>query len=177
MISFYEEFLDNQDLNYKEKMVLVQMVRLKIAQINITVASLCKALDISEKTVVRITKSLQSKDVLVVKKDYSKFSFGTPIYLINIPVSPQVTEHIKQVHNIFMPGHVIECLSEVTGQSYILTKEVQDLIQKRIDEGFKLDEFKKVIETCYHAWIGTTFESNLNPLYLFNENFYKRLKY
>src|SRR5690625_5960316 len=73
---------------------------------------------------------------------------------------------------------IVSYLNDVTGKNYRhTTRKTQTLIKARLNEGFAVDDFKKVIDTKYAEWkndskmkkfirpetlFGTKFESYLN---------------
>ena len=67
---------------------------------------------------------------------------------------------------------VINYLNERTGKQYkSTTKKNQTVIRARIDEGFNLDDFKKVIDNKVIEWKGTDMEKYLRPETLFGTKF------
>lgn len=67
---------------------------------------------------------------------------------------------------------VIEYLNSKTGKSYkSTTRKTQSLIKARIDEGFKEEEFFKVIDNKVAEWKGTEYEKYLRPETLFGNKF------
>lgn len=67
---------------------------------------------------------------------------------------------------------VINYLNERTGKQYkSTTKKNQTVIRARIDEGFNLDDFKKVIDNKVTEWKGTDMEKYLRPETLFGTKF------
>lgn len=67
---------------------------------------------------------------------------------------------------------VIDYLNERTGKQYkSTTKKNQTVIRARSDEGFNLDDFKKVIDNKVAEWKGTDMEKYLRPETLFGTKF------
>lgn len=67
---------------------------------------------------------------------------------------------------------VIDYLNERTGKQYkSTTKKNQTVIRARSDEGFNLDDFKKVIDNKVAEWKGTNMEKYLRPETLFGTKF------
>ncbi|MDT0747154.1 conserved phage C-terminal domain-containing protein [Staphylococcus chromogenes] len=67
---------------------------------------------------------------------------------------------------------VINYLNERTGKQYkSTTKKNQTVIRARTDEGFNLDDFKKVIDNKVSEWKGTDMEKYLRPETLFGTKF------
>lgn len=63
-------------------------------------------------------------------------------------------------------------MNEKTGKSYKHnTEKTQRLIRARLNEGFDLEDFKKVIDTKTDAWLGTDMEKYLRPETLFGTKF------
>ncbi|UXR86198.1 conserved phage C-terminal domain-containing protein [Staphylococcus felis] len=67
---------------------------------------------------------------------------------------------------------VINYLNKQTGKQYKpTTKKNQTVIRARTDEGFTLDDFKKVIDNKVAEWKGTEMEKYLRPETLFGTKF------
>lgn len=67
---------------------------------------------------------------------------------------------------------VIDYLNQRTGKNYkSTTKKNQTVIRARTDEGFSLDDFKKVIDNKVAEWKGTNMEKYLRPETLFGTKF------
>jgi predicted phage replisome organizer/uncharacterized phage protein (TIGR02220 family) len=67
---------------------------------------------------------------------------------------------------------VIEYLNSKCNTKYRTTaKKTKDLINARTNEGFTLEEFKKVIDNKSAEWLGTEFEKFLRPETLFGTKF------
>lgn len=67
---------------------------------------------------------------------------------------------------------VIDYLNQQTGKHYkSTTKKNQTVIRARTDEGFNLDDFKKVIDNKVSEWKGTDMEKYLRPETLFGTKF------
>ncbi|MBF9278010.1 conserved phage C-terminal domain-containing protein [Staphylococcus epidermidis] len=67
---------------------------------------------------------------------------------------------------------VIDYLNQKTGKNYkSTTKKNQTVIRARTDEGFSLDDFKRVIDNKVAEWKGTNMEKYLRPETLFGTKF------
>ncbi|MBV5191131.1 conserved phage C-terminal domain-containing protein [Staphylococcus chromogenes] len=67
---------------------------------------------------------------------------------------------------------VIDYLNQQTGKHYKpTTKKNQTVIRARTDEGFNIDDFKKVIDNKVSEWKGTDMEKYLRPETLFGTKF------
>lgn len=67
---------------------------------------------------------------------------------------------------------VILYLNQQTGKNYkSTTKKNQTVIRARTDEGFSLDDFKRVIDNKVAEWKGTNMEKYLRPETLFGTKF------
>ena len=102
------------------------------------------------------------------------------LFKMNRPLPETTTETTSEITtNIYIPfAEVIDYLNDKTSSSYkSTTKKTKDLIKARCNEGFTLDDFKKVIDNKTAEWIndpnmskylrpetlfGTKFESYLN---------------
>ena len=67
---------------------------------------------------------------------------------------------------------MINYLNQQTGKHYkSTTKKNQTVIRARTDEGFSLQDFKKVIDNKVTEWTGTDMEKYLRPETLFGTKF------
>ena len=67
---------------------------------------------------------------------------------------------------------IINYLNSKTNNSYrTTTKKTQTLIHARTQEGFTIDDFKKVIDKKASEWMGTEWEKYLRPETLFGSKF------
>ena len=67
---------------------------------------------------------------------------------------------------------VIDYLNSKTGQSFrSSTKATQQHINARLAEGFKLEDFKRVVDNMWTDWHGTEWEKYLRPSTLFGSKF------
>ena len=67
---------------------------------------------------------------------------------------------------------IVEHLNLRAGTSYRpSSKKTRSCIHARLEEGFKLDDFKKVIDKKADEWIGTEYEPYLRPETLFGTKF------
>ena len=75
--------------------------------------------------------------------------------------------------DIYIPyREVIDYLNSKAGTSYkCSTKKTQTLIHARFNEGFTLDDFKKVIDIKCSEWMNTTMNQYLRPETLFGPKF------
>ena len=85
------------------------------------------------------------------------------------------TENTTEITtNIYIPfAEVIDYLNNKTGSSYkSTTRKTKDLIKARINEGFTLDDFKKVIDNKTAEWLNDSNMSKyLRPETLFGNKF------
>ncbi|PTG91231.1 alpha/beta hydrolase [Staphylococcus chromogenes] len=110
---------------------------------------------------------------------------NTPINnSVNTPIITNVKENNTSINNInridtlsgnptsYPYSDVIDYLNERTGKQYkSTTKKNQTVIRARSDEGFNLDDFKKVIDNKVAEWKGTDMEKYLRPETLFGTKF------
>lgn len=83
---------------------------------------------------------------------------------------PQQRFIYNKIDNIYSP--VIEKLNKLAGKNYkSTTSKTKSLIDARINEGFVLEDFYKVIEIKTSKWKGTDMDQYLRPSTLFGTNF------
>ena len=96
------------------------------------------------------------------KSDPSDSKVGTKILLLKD----------SSISNINIYSQVIDYLNEKLGSSYrASTKSNINLIKARVNEGFKLEDFKKVIDTKCLEWSNSNMEQYLRPQTLFGPKF------
>jgi uncharacterized phage protein (TIGR02220 family) len=67
---------------------------------------------------------------------------------------------------------IVEYLNQRAGTNYrASSKKTKSCIHARLEEGFKLDNFKTVIDKKAEEWIGTEYERYLRPETLFGTKF------
>lgn len=95
----------------------------------------------------------------------------TEIGEIPIPENPKLLNNeLKLNNNIY--SLVIEKLNNLANTSYrSTTKKTKSLIRARVEEGFTLEDFYKVIENKVSEWQGTEYEKYLRPETLFGTKF------
>ena len=88
------------------------------------------------------------------------------------PLSYNDTCHDTIKADNFIIKQVIDYLNERVGSNYKSnTPKTRDKIKARINEGFVLEDFKKVIDIKFIEWKGTEFEKYLRPETLFGTKF------
>ena len=155
--------------------------------------------NLSKQSVINCLKSLLEKGI-IIKKDkyinnvkfveyYSKnlnrvvknFEQGSQKTLIggsqktltnNIDIN-NINNNIKnKIEYINIVDEVVNYLNERVGSNYKSnTPKTRDKIKARINEGFVLEDFKKVIDIKFIEWKGTEFEKYLRPETLFGTKF------
>ena len=95
---------------------------------------------------------------------------------LNVNDNVNVNDNI----NIYSPAkaeqipyeEIIDYLNFKTNSNYKhTTQKTKDLIKARINNGFTLEDFKKVIDNKSKEWLGTDFEKFLRPETLFGNKF------
>lgn len=67
---------------------------------------------------------------------------------------------------------IVEYLNDICDRSYrTSTRKTRKKIHARLEEGFKVSDFEKVIKHKYIDWKGTKWEKYLRPSTLFNSKF------
>jgi uncharacterized phage protein (TIGR02220 family) len=70
---------------------------------------------------------------------------------------------------------IIEYLNQQLGKKCDMRYQDTTIIQTLINEGYRLDDFKSVIDKKIKSWKGTEWEQYLRPSTLFGKNFIKYL--
>ncbi|MGG7078617.1 conserved phage C-terminal domain-containing protein [Clostridium sardiniense] len=77
----------------------------------------------------------------------------------------------KKIYTKKICKEVIDFLNEKLDTNYkSTTKTTVKLIEGRLEEGYTVDDFKKVIENKKKSWKGTKYEAYLRPSTLFRES-------
>lgn len=81
-------------------------------------------------------------------------------------------KELEKEKDIIPYADIIDYLNQVCGTKYRHgTTKTKDVIKARYNEGFKLDDFKKVIDTKYNEWNNTEHAKYLRPETLFGNKF------
>lgn len=67
--------------------------------------------------------------------------------------------------------NILNYLNKKANRSFKSVKSNNKLINSRLSEGYKEEDFYKVIDLKCKQWLGTEFEKYLRPLTLFGDNF------
>lgn len=142
-------------------------------------------LGISKDTFTKYLKELKDKGYIeVYKREREKGKFSHNVYkLVPCPklsdtVTPDTVnqdtnknkDNKNKYNNIY--SLVIEKLNDLANTSYkATTKKTQSLIRARVEEGFTVEDFYKVIEIKVSDWKGTEFEKYIRPETLFGSKF------
>lgn len=85
---------------------------------------------------------------------------------------PNNKEYIEIDNKKDIYCQVIEYLNEKAGKEYSYkTESTQHHINARLNEGYTLDDFKKVIDNKCKDWLNTDMDKFLRPITLFNTKF------
>lgn len=95
---------------------------------------------------------------------------------VNTPIDKNVKENNtisnNTINNKEIYKYIVEYLNEKANKNFKpTTKSTQRLINARLNEGFSLDDFKKVIDIKSSQWLGTDMEKYLRPQTLFGTKF------
>lgn len=80
-------------------------------------------------------------------------------------------DYLSRVNRAAEIEEVISYLNKVRGSHYRVTHDVAFLIRDRLDEGFTVDDLKKVIDIKYAEWKDTERIKYLRPSTLFGDKF------
>ena len=95
---------------------------------------------------------------------------------VNTPIDKNVKDNNtisnNTINNKEIYKYIVEYLNEKANKNFKpTTKSTQRLINARLNEGFSLDDFKKVIDIKSSQWLGTEMEKYLRPQTLFGTKF------
>lgn len=144
---------------------------------------------VSIRTITDLIKSLIDNGYLkseLVYKDNSKEVVQRRLYLwkkSSIPLEEifytpleenfqDNNTYINNTNNKYIYSRVIDYLNQKTGTNYkSTTKSTKEHINARLKDGFKEEDFIKVIDIKYNDWKNTKFEKFLRPDTLFGTKF------
>ena len=96
---------------------------------------------------------------------------------VNVNVNDNVNDNVSSGTSAdttveYPYAAVIDYLNIKTGAKYLSTsRDTRKLIRERCDEGFKYEDFMKVIDKKVQEWKGTDYEKFLRPSTLFGTKF------
>ena len=98
------------------------------------------------------------------------------VVIVAEPIVKKSKALIKKSDEISYPNEVyeeiIDCLNKSTGKNYKNNSIInRKFITSRLNEGFTLDDFKRVIEVKSINWLGNKMEQFLRPETLFSNKF------
>ena len=130
----------------------------------------------------RYTSTIYQKEKAMLKIDENgKYISGIPVVYQDksnsisnsISINNNIIKEEKKEKEEIPYGGIIDYLNEKTGKKYKATsKETQRHIKARFNEGFKLDDFKRVIDIKSEKWKGDPkMQDYLRPETLFGNKF------
>jgi uncharacterized phage protein (TIGR02220 family) len=114
-------------------------------------------------------KDMEGKK-LNLKTIKEAYDFGMPFFKDGFvfisenkrSVIKKITDDEKEIIN-----KVIEHLNTKSNSTYTTSKANADCIHARINEGYTISDFKRVIDSKVEQWLGTEQEKYLRPITLF----------
>ena len=110
-----------------------------------------------------------------MEKEFPKYSEISEIYHYGIQILRQDFEIIEHKpkkttkDEIAFAEEVIHHLNDKVGSSFTKKGNNIQLIIARAREGYKMEDFKKVIDNKANDWVGTDWQKYLRPLTLFSK--------
>lgn len=160
-----------------------------------TTAEFCEELGCSEKTVTKIKKELVTSGLLReerqgLTKPNRLYILGPKIIKREPPEPEKIpsrtventaldTQEVQTIKNdirktdidnnkLLICKEILDYLNEKTGKNFkSTTKAHQKFIIARLNEGYKLEDFKYVVDVMYARWKFTDYEQYLQPQTLF----------
>lgn len=157
------------DLNCSEPTIIKTKKELKDAQ-------LLKEVRQGVNMPNRIYINVVNGSIESLNEDLKKIKSGTENSLVQELKNVQgiKTDNINTDKNNIMSicSEVIQYLNQVAGKKYKPdTPSHQKYIKARLKEGYKLDDFKYVVDVMTAKWTGTDFQQYLQPQTLFGNKF------
>lgn len=142
---------------------------------------------VSKTTISILIKQLIDNGYLyseIKYKEGTKEILNRYLSIVKYPIEEKLNRGIKEKlkdNNIILFNNtinntyykeIIEYLNNKLKSNYkYTTTKTQSLIKARINEGFEIEDFKKVIDNKYEDWFGTDMEKFLRPETLFGNKF------
>ncbi|MCF0107042.1 MAG: conserved phage C-terminal domain-containing protein [Holdemanella sp.] len=137
-------------------------------------ASICQC---SERQIIRILNRLKEKEHIYINNPESNIRTIRVIDRACQNVTEGVTKcHYRNnnriyIYNVDLIREVIDYLNIKTGKKFRDGIATKNKIQARINEGYTIDEFRKVIDVKADEWKGTDMDKYLRPETLFGTKF------
>lgn len=116
---------------------------------------------------------IYKKGTKEIENRYLKIFKGPYLKKLNNPIKENLKDN--NINNNIINSNIIyivDLLNSKLGTNYkSTTPKTKSLISARLNEGFTIEEFKKVIENKYNEWYGTDMEKYLRPETLFGTKF------
>lgn len=129
------------------------------------------------------TKSVKERRIYIcgdpIDKNINRYRQNNQ-YPIDENINTPIDKNIKENNTVFnntinnkdIYKYIVEYLNRKCNKNFKhTTKSNQRLINARLNEGFSLDDFKKVIDIKSSQWLGTDMEKYLRPQTLFGTKF------
>lgn len=177
-----EIWLDDR-LNTIDKIVLLEIDSLDTTEegcyaSNKYLANFCKCTETTVST--SINKLIKLDYLELIKFDGRKRYLKSRVTKIERQTLKNLKADFKKFKDINIDNNIdnniinniINYLNEKTDSNYrSTTRTTKSKIQARLNEGFTIDDFKKVIDKKYEEWVDTDFEKFLRPETLFGTKF------
>lgn len=180
----------DNDLKPNEKLMFGEITALsnKNGYCTATNAYFAKLYNVTNVTISQWINNLVQKGYVlseIIYKEGTKQILNRYLKIFEYPIKENFNTPIKEnfkdnninknntsLNNILYIGQVIDYLNEKTGSNYrASSKANQRHIQARLNEGYTIDDFKKVIDNKCASWQGTEYEQYLRPETLFGAKF------
>ena len=120
-------------------------------------------------------KNFDNEDVDVKKIDCTVKNLDNSVKKIDSTVKKIDGVHLINIYNnnlYIIYKYICDYLNEKAGTNYKhSTDKTKQKIKARLNEGFTINDFEKVIDTKVSEWKGTDFEKFLRPETLFGTKF------
>ena len=113
----------------------------------------------------------ENKPIINIKQ-YAGDRFGNDIYIQEWELDKIVEKYEDRFKDNIPYKEVVDYLNEKTGRNFKhTTKSTQTCIRARFNDGFELDDFKKVVYKKSKDWLGSKYEKYLRTETLFKSKF------
>ena len=140
-----------------------------------SIQRLCDLSGLSNKTVIQALKGLEEKKMIIKKNDYdgNKMKRRNKYTMLDYETGHGVKTQPPK--DTIPYKEIIDYLNAVADKKYRHTTEAtKKSINGRWNEGYRLDDFKHVIDVKTEEWKGTKWEKHLCPETLFRPSHFEK---
>lgn len=130
----------------------------------------------SKPTVIKALKGLETKKLIEIEKVKTKGINKRNVYHLK-PYGKPVQTNVGKTEEEIPYKEIVEYLNEKAGKQFkYTTSATQKSINGRWTDGFRMGDFKHVIDVKSEEWVGTVWEKHLCPETLFRPSNFEKYR-